>query len=232
MRCEDNVNVTHLCVSKVPFFNHLNDAEMLKIVNKSRHKNFKKGEAIYRADDPLEYLYIVHQGSVKIYQLFESGKEQLLRILEPGEFMGELALFTEKNLDNYAEAMENTEICTIHRDDMQALMKAYPTIAVKILEQFSNRLDKTEKLLGDLSTKDVETRMANYLLELAVRNNTAEIMLPMSKKDLASHLGTSQETISRRLSNFQSKGWIEQKGQRHIKIINQDALSAIVSAEV
>ena len=218
------IDVNKLCVAKVPFFNHLDDDEMMKIVMESTHKNFKKGEVIIHDGDPLDYLYIVHQGRVKIYQLFESGKEQLLRILEPGEFMGEMALFTKKNMDSYAEAMEKTEICAIHRDEMQKLMKEHPTIAIKILEQFSNRLDQTEKLVGELSSKDVEMRTATYLVELAEKKNVSEIILPMSKKDLASHLGTTQETISRRLSSFQTNGWIEQKGHRNITILDMEAL--------
>lgn len=229
--CDHNkgIDSKHLCVSKVPFFNHLDADEMLKIASMSRHVDFKKGEIIYHEGDPLEYLYIVHQGRVKSYQLFESGKEQLLRILEPGEFMGELALFTEKVLDNYAEAMAKTNICMIHRSDMQRLMQEHPTIAVKILEQFSSRLEQTEKLVGQLSSKDVETRTANYLIELSDETNTDEIILPMSKKDLASYLGTTQETISRRLSGFQTNGWIEQKGHRNIKLIDKQALADIVS---
>jgi len=228
--CESgSINKDQLCVSKVPFFNHLEIEEMLEVVETTTHFRFKKGEIIFRDGDPLEYLYIVHQGRVKNYQLFESGKEQLLRILEPGEFMGELALFTEKVLDSYAEAMEATEICAIHRHDMQKLMQEKPSIAVKILEQFSNRLDQTEKLVGALSAKDVETRTASYLLDLAEEKESKEIVLPMSKKDLASFLGTTQETISRRLSNFQTNDWIEQKGHRSIKIIDQDALSEIAS---
>jgi CRP/FNR family transcriptional regulator len=223
------IDSKELCVAKVPFFNHLDTEEMLEIVMVSRHLNFKKGEIIFGDGDPLEYLYIVHLGRVKIYQLFESGKEQLLRILEPGEFMGELALFTEKTLDSYAEAMEKTQICAIHRDDMQELMRTHPSIAVKILEQFSNRLDDTERLVGQLSSKDVEMRTASYLLRLADEKESAEIVLPMSKKDLASYLGTTQETISRRLSNFQTNGWIEQKGHRNIKILDKEALSELAA---
>src|SRR5690625_23126 len=94
-----------LCISKVPIFNHLESEEMLEILKKSTQMTFQKGEIIYHDGDPLEYLYIVHTGRVKIYQLFESGKEQLLRILEYGEFMGELAQYTEKVLDRYAEAL-------------------------------------------------------------------------------------------------------------------------------
>lgn len=221
------IDASKLCVAKVPFFNHLSDDEMFKVAERSTHKNFKKGELIIRDGDPLDYLYIVHQGRVKIYQIFESGKEQLLRILEPGEFMGEMALFASKEMDSYAETMEKTEICAIHRNDMQQLMKEHPTIAIKILEQFSDRLDQTEKLVGTLSAKDVEMRIATYLVELAEKNNSEEIVLPMSKKELASYLGTTQETISRRLSTFQTNGWIKQEGHRNIQIVNHKALKNI-----
>lgn len=214
-----------MCISKVPIFNHLNKEEMQEILAKSHQMIFSKGEFIYHAGDLLEYLYIVHIGRVKIYQLFESGKEQLLRILETGEFMGELALFSEKVLDSYAEALEETEICAIHRHDLQAVMSEHPAISLKILNEFSGRLEETEHLVGQLSANDVETRTASYLVKLAESRDTLDINLPMSKRDLASHLGTTQETISRRLSKFQTDGLIEQQGHRTIKILNLDKLS-------
>src|SRR5699024_15086 len=141
-----------------------------------------KGEIIYHQRDPLEYLYIFHRGWVKIYHLFECGKEQLLRILEPGGFMGELALFTEKVIDSCAEAIEDAEICEMHRNDIQESMKDYPAIPLKILSEFSNQLEETEYLVGQLSSKDVETRTASYLVKLAEERNTLDIVLPMSKK--------------------------------------------------
>src|SRR5699024_8084072 len=170
-----------LCISKVPIFNHLEPDEMLEILAKSSQMTFQKGEIIYHDGDPLEYLYIVHIGRVKIYQLFESGKEQLLRILETGEFMGELALFSEKVLDSYAEAIERTEICAIHKDDFQEIMQNHPTIPMKILSEFSNRLEETEYLVGQLSAKDVETRTASYLVKLFEAQESDQIQLPMSK---------------------------------------------------
>lgn len=226
--CHHDVeNMKHLCISKVPIFNHLEQEEMQEIQKKSKQKRFKKGEVIYYANDPLDYLYIIHKGRVKIYKLFESGKEQLLRILDPGEFMGELALFSEKEMDSYAEAIEDSEICAIHRDDIQDLMKTYPMIPLKILGEFSDRLEETEYLIGQLSAKDVETRTASYLVKLADNTDRLVLKLPMSKKELASYLGTTQETLSRRLSHFQTKGWIEQAGQREIKIIDLHALRTI-----
>lgn len=224
---DEVTDMKYMCISKVPIFNHLEQEEMLQILKKSRQKQFKKNEMIYRDEDPLDHLYIVHKGKVKIYKLFASGKEQMLRILGPGEFMGELALFTEKVMDSYAEAIEDSEICAIHRNDIQDLMKAYPAISLKILAEFSKRLDETEYLVGQLSVKDVETRTASYLVNLAEDTNTLSIVLPMSKKDLASYLGTTQETMSRRLSHFQSMQWIEQVGHRKINILNLHALNQV-----
>jgi len=223
-RHHDVEDKKQMCISKVPIFNHLEEKEMREILKQSQQMIFEKGEIIYHEADPLEYLYIVHRGRVKIYKLFESGKEQLLRILEPGEFLGQLALFTEKVMDSYAEAIEKSEICAIHRDDIQELMKTHPTIPLKILSEFSERLDETEYLVGQLSARDVETRTASYLVKLAEDTNTLNVILPMSKKDLASYLGTTQETISRRLSYFQTEGWIKQVGHRKINILDLDAL--------
>lgn len=225
----EQIDASKLCVAKVPFFNHLTDSEMFKVAERATHKNYHKDELILHDGESLDYLYIVHQGRVKIYQIFESGKEQLLRILEPGEFMGEMALFTKKEMDSYAEAMEKTEVCVIHRNEMQQLMKEHPTIAIKILEQFSSRLDETEKLVGELSGKDVEMRIASYLVELAEKTNSTQIVLPMSKKELASYLGTTRETVSRRLSTFQTNGWIDQDGHRNLELKNLEALKKIGS---
>lgn len=216
-----------LCITKVPIFNHLSRDEMLEILQTSRQMTFSKGDIIYRAGDPLEHLYIVHKGRVKIYQLFESGKEQLLRILETGEFMGELALFTNKMLDSYAEALENVELCVIHRNDFQEIMQTHPSIPLKILNEFSLRLEETEYLVGQLSAKDVETRTASYLIKLYEKSGNSNIRLPMSKGDLASYLGTTNETLSRRLSSFQMKGWIDQEGHRRIKINDIKALKKV-----
>lgn len=222
---DKGADVKQMCVSKVPIFNHLGSKEMREIMGKSREMIFKKGDIIYRQGDPLEYLYIVHWRRVKIYHLFDSGKEQLLRVLEPGEFTGELALFTEKGIDSYAEAIEDAEICAIHRNYIQESMKDYPDIPLKILREFSNRIEEIEYLVGQLSSRDVETRTASYLVKLAKEKDTFDIVLPMSRKDLAYYLGTTQETISRRLSNFQTKGWIERVGHRNIKLLNMTALA-------
>lgn len=115
---KNNNHAKKLCVSLVPIFNHLEHEEQVEVARTSRSQTYGKKDFIFQAGDPSEYLYIVHKGKVKIYNLSESGREQLIRILEPGEFMGELAVFTDEWLASFAEAVEPTEICAIHKSDL------------------------------------------------------------------------------------------------------------------
>src|SRR5690606_4658467 len=147
--------------------------------------SFQKGELMYRAGDRSDSLYIVNKGKMKIYRLSESGKEQLIRILQPGDFTGELALFRQGIHEAYAEAMENSQICQIKSEDLQPLLLKYPSISLKILSEFANRLDSAEKQTANVATEKVETRIAMFLVECLEQDQSASniIELPMSKKD-------------------------------------------------
>ncbi len=213
-----------LCISIVPIFNHLNPNEMQEIVKESYSSTHAKGQTIYQAGEKSDGLYIVHKGRVKIYRLSDNGKEQLVRILEPGDFTGELSLFNESVHDAYAEALEPVELCVMGRDNFQQFLMKYPAIALKVLTEFSTRLAKTEKQAASIAMESTETRIAIYLADLVEEQKRSDITLPMSRKDLASHLGTTPETVSRKLTDFEQAGWIQQSGQREIIILDLDAL--------
>lgn len=218
--------VTHEgCVSLVPIFNHLEKEEMDEIMAMTHSVSYRKGENIYRAGDQSDSLYIVSKGRVKIYRLSESGKEQLLRILQPGDFTGELALFSETIHEAYASAMEDTSLCKVKRSNLQGLLMKYPSISLRILAEFSSRLEKSEKQTTRFATEKVETRIAFFLIEcIDAESHSNEFVLPMSKKDLASYLGTTPETISRKLYELEEAGYIKQKANKKIEILDLEGL--------
>ena len=195
---------------------------MMEVARITSERTYEKGQMIYMAGDKGEKLYVIHEGKVKISRLSESGKEQVIRILEPGDFMGELALFSSYPLTDNAETLERATVCIIDGLAIKDLMSKYPTIALKVLEELSQRLEKTENLIENISLYGVEQRLVDTLLELA--NSKGEIVLKMSRKDLASHLGMSRETLSRKLSAFQDMGLIELIGHKKIVILNKEAL--------
>src|SRR3954447_22102204 len=133
------------CVSLVPIFNHLESEQMDEIMNTVQSAAFKRGEIIYHDGDRSDSLYIVNKGKIRIYRLSDTGKEQLVRILNVGDFTGELALFSNSIHESFAEAMEETQVCMITRSDLQEFLLKYPSISLKILAEFSNRLEQSEK---------------------------------------------------------------------------------------
>lgn len=211
------------CVSLVPIFNHLEATQLDEIMEMVQSRTYKKGEIIYYAGEKSNTLYIVNRGRAKIYHLAESGKEQLVRILNPGDFTGELALFQQSIHEGYAEALVDTSVCLIQSDDLQNSLKKYPAIAIHMMQELAGRLEQSEKQTTRFATEKVETRIALFLAE-CMDGDSPTIELPMSKKDLASYLGTTPETISRRLAHLEEAGYIVQKGQRKIKILDLDGL--------
>ncbi|MEA4900750.1 Crp/Fnr family transcriptional regulator [Desulfitobacterium sp.] len=216
------------CISLVPIFNHLEKEQMDEIMAVTYSVSFKKGENIYCAKDKSDSLYIVSKGKIKIYRLSESGKEQLLRILHPGDFTGELALFSETVHEEYAKAIEETSVCTIKRSELRKLLLKYPSISLKVLTEFSSRLEQSEKQATRFATEKVETRIALFLVEcMDNEKQSTEVVLPMNKKDMASYLGTTPETISRKLAELEETEYIKLISNKKIKILDLDGLLSV-----
>ncbi|WP_322996069.1 Crp/Fnr family transcriptional regulator [Castellaniella sp.] len=217
-------HIPALCVSRVPIFNHLPPDELAVIADKASMHSYESGQFIHRPGDPSNKIFIIHQGTIKVYRLADTGKKQLVRILSPGDFAGELSLFSATAHDSYAETMQASEICTIHRADVQELLLQYPGIGLHMLAELSRRLGSSEKQTAAITTVSINARLAQYLADQAERVNSAQFDLPMSRRHLASFLGTTPETISRRLGEFEDAGWILQTGQRQMTILDLDAL--------
>jgi len=213
------------CIEIVPIFSNLTEEEMLEIANITTEAKFDKGSYVYMANDLGGKLYVLHSGRVKISRLNINGKEQVLRIVEPGEFMGELTLLSNTPLTDNAEVLEKTLMCMIDGKKLKELMNKYPSIAFKVMEVLSKRLEQAESLIEKINLNTVEQRLALALLDLVNQKN--EITLNMTKGDFASSIGMSQETLSRKLTSFQDEGIIELIGQRKIIVKNINALKRI-----
>jgi CRP/FNR family transcriptional regulator len=199
----------------------------------SNHKIYNKGEIIFNSGDYFDYLFIVIKGRVKLSKISAMGKEQILKILEVGDFMGELSLFKNTVLTNSAEALEKTEICVIRSEKVREIIMQRPEIALKFLEKYAERIKHSEELIEQIGLRDVEQRIANYLIaeveknNIKSRNNKYVINLPVTKSVLSSMLGTTKETLSRKLSLLQDEGLILMEGQRKIIITDIESLRDI-----
>lgn len=214
------------CIESVPIFSSITEEELLKITAITTDRTYQKGDMVYLQGDEGGKLYVLHKGRVKITRLGMSGKEQVIRVLGPGSFMGELSLLSPVPMTDNAEALETTTMCMIDGKELKGLMLENPSIALKIIEELSRRLESVEELVEDINLLSVEQRLAQVLLKLA--GDGDEIVLRMRKSDLASQIGMSQETLSRKLSSFQEQGLIELEGQRKIRLLDRAGLEEIV----
>lgn len=210
------------CISRVPIFKTLSLEEMLEVADLIEPLYIDKDEMLISEGDPLGKLYILHTGRIKIYRITSGGKEQILRIVEPGDFIGETSLFSDTPSLDFAKAMLDSRMCVIDGRKLNDLMIKYPQITFKILNEMSRRLTKAETLIESISNDSVEKRIASAILDLS--DGKDSVTLNMSKGEFASSLGMSQETLSRKLASLQGEGMIILEGQKKIRITDRDGL--------
>ncbi len=229
MQCDHCCGSGECCVDKVPIFASLSWDEKEEIAEIATPRTYEKGEMIYMAGDKGGTLFVLHTGRVKLFRLSANGKEQVLRLVEPGEFIGELSLFSSLPLTDNAQALEHSTMCVLQGDRLKEHMAKYPSIAFKVMDELSRRLERAENRIETLSLSSVIKRVSEAILELSKGRD--EFLLPMTKGDLASQLGMSQETLSRKLAALQEEGLILLKGHRRITIMDRSGLEATAQEE-
>ena len=222
--------MTDTCVSRVPVFASLSSQGQRRVAGLARPIHLKARESAYSAGDHFSQLMVVHTGRVKIFRLSGDGSEQIVRVLGPGEFTGETSVFTGQRPDDYATALDDCRLCVFRHDDLKALIRQHPELGLRILATVSERLSDTEHRLNSLTTRDVESRLAGYLLGLPStwRDLVATVNLPLAKKDVASLLDTSPESLSRALSSLAGQGLIVIGEGRSVSITQPDRLQRTV----
>ena len=215
-QCESHAK----CIEHVPIFASLNLEERIEIAEIASSRSYEKGDTVYMAGDKGGTLFVLHTGRAKLFRLNANGKDQVLRLVEPGEFFGELSLFSSLPLTDNAQVLEATTMCTLQGERLKELMAKYASIAFKVMDELSRRLENAENRIETISFSSVTKRVTDALLDMS--QGKEEILLPMTKGDLASQLGMSQETLSRKLTALQEEGLILLKGHR--KIILKDKL--------
>lgn len=221
-----------LCVARVPLFRGLSRAEQERVAELARPVRTERGEAVYTAGSDVSQLMVVHTGRLKITRVSADGHEQIVRILEPGDFVGESALLTGERPDHHAVALEAGSMCVFRHADVGGLIGRHPSVGMHMLQEISARLGEVEARLASVISGDVSSRLADYLLGLPARRvpGGLTVELPLPKKDIASLLDTTPESLSRQLRRLGDSGVIEQHPRGRITLTDLDALLAL-SAE-
>lgn len=198
--------------------------------DKEPKKSYKKNEFIYFTDDTADQVFFIHEGAVKVASYTEEGNEIIQAILQPGEIFGELAVYGEEKRNEYAQAVEDTELCIMSRDQVIDLMRDVRGFQAFLNRLMGERIIFTQKRLESLLFKDAKTRIAEYILEQAERygrHKSGKVTLKnyLTHQEIANYTGTSRQTVTTILNEFRDNEIIE-FDRKKIVINNLEAFEA------
>lgn len=207
------------CVKNVPIFRNLKDKEVQKISNLIEQKSYDRQDVVFHEGDPVDRMLIFRRGRVKLIRYGEDGREYLLDILLPGDIYGGDQLFSQSKYTETGIALDDVGICTIKSDSLKEEIVKNPQISFDIMEYLNDKMTDYRDTLKIVGTKDALQRIILFLLDRERRLQSVEIR--MTQEEIGNAIHLTKETVNRKLSELQKRGWIEIHGKKNIKIIDE-----------
>jgi len=213
---------------QVDLFSGLASAEVRRLGELVDTELREQGEVIYRVGDLSDTIYVLKSGKIKLSRTSEGGKEMILYYIRPGEVFGEIAITGQELRNGTATVVEDAFMCSIRRDDLEEYLGRIPGLALEFSRIIGRRKQQIESRVIDLVSKDVRTRLAQALSELATDFGCEEergtlIDLPLTQSDLAQLVGSTRETTSTVFNEFRRNGLVDSEG-RSIWVLDPEAL--------
>lgn len=186
---------------------------------------FKKGQPVFQEDSMPTGVFCISEGLVKVTKLGSNGKEQILRIAKPGDFVGYKSLIKGSRYRASAVAIEDSSICHIPKAIFMEILNENVEFYQQIVHLLCDVIDNAETKITDIAYKPVRGRIAEALLVLDKAFEDKE-QITLTREDLAGLVGTVKETAIRIISEFKHEKLIE-INKRSIKIINPEGLIKI-----
>lgn len=203
----------------------------LEVLHENRKSRlYKKKHDIFREGEYPNHLYFIESGKIKTIKTNEEGKELITTIYSAGDFFGYEALLENQDHPDSAEAMEDSYIISIPRDEFNELVYTNREVAKKFIEMLSNKVTEKEQKLLNLAYNSVRQRTAEALIEISRKFNPEDksgFALSISRDDLSNMVGTATESVIRVISDFKEEGLIESQNSKLV-ILNVDKLEQVM----
>lgn len=177
-------------------------------------RSYKRGEIIFWQGDPCAGLYIIRQGSVKLFKLAPNGRELIMNVYEEGDSFNEVPVFDEgKNPINVA-TLEDSEIWLVEAQAIQRLVNEKPELAHAVIRNLCSNLRMLVGIVEELSLLQVTNRLARLLSRLPQEQLDGPAAQRLTQDQLAARLGTVREVVARSLRELERSGAIQVAGRR------------------
>jgi CRP-like cAMP-binding protein len=199
----------------------------------AHHKNieFKKGELVFQEGEPVDGIYFVQEGVVKVHKQWDEEKDLIIRFSTPGDFLGHRGLGKDSVYPISATALTAVTVCYIDLDFFQASLRVNYSFVSQLLQCFADELYEAEKRMRDLAHMQVKGRTAQALLALREKfgsTSDGAIGFTLSRQDLASYIGTTYETVFRIMNELVKEGFVSLDG-KDIRLLEPSRLSLLAT---
>ncbi len=211
-------------------FSALDNPELSAFAGRAVVRRFSPGELLFSEGEPCAGLYVVAAGRVRIFKTSPAGREQVLTIEGPGSSIAELPVFDGGAYPASAAAVDEAQLLFVSRSDFRACCLEHPEVALKVLQVVGVRLRRLVGIIEELSFTTLRHRLIAWLLREAQAHGRATpegtvFELGISHQELAAHIGTVRELVSRNMARLQSQGLIRAQG-REITILDREGLES------
>lgn len=215
-------------------FCDLSPADVGAMSHSKIHRMLRRGETVYCEGDEPAGIYCLYDGAIKIFRNGRDGREQILRLVRPGEIFGYRALLSAQPHTNSAAALDEVSLCHVPRAMFLSMAAEKPAFSFKLLELLSGELRNTQNRIVDLAQRSLRERLAEALLLLrqtfGFQSDGVTIDTRMTRIEIAEIVGAATESVIRQLAQFEREGLVELNGRR-IKILTADGLLEAANAD-
>lgn len=198
-------------LTTISLFADLNRSQLVKLSNIINLKEYKIDDFVFVEGSISDVFYIILEGKMKIVKSSIDGKEKILEIMTKDDFLGEMGIIEDKPRSASGIAITPLKLLLIERENFLRLTRENPIIALKIIAELGKRLRKANKDIELLAFFDVESRLKELFERMAVNSEDSDgnVLEKITHQEIANHIGTSRETVTRLINKLLEKEMIE-----------------------
>ncbi len=215
------------CQFREVVFSTLDDNKILELCRFKEEHSYRKGEIINHEGEKITDFKYLKSGLVKLFRRTSDGKEQVITITRPFEFVSNLSIFSEDKYKYSVSALEDSIVCSVRLDFIRELFLKNGEFAISLMTRISKITDKIISQTLDIRLKNLAGRVAFVLLYFTNDIYKSRVFdLPVSRKEIADYIGMSSANVIRTLSDFKRDGIIKVYGKT-IEVVDINKLEII-----
>jgi CRP/FNR family transcriptional regulator len=219
---------------RTALFGELNEAELAALSERAVERRLCRNEVLFVAGDEAAGLFVIVEGALRAFREGVDGREQVIHVERAGATIAELPVFDDKPYPSTVAADEDSAVLFLDKREVKSLCLKHPEIGLAALKLLAGRLRKCAERVEALSLREVDQRLARWLLtEARARgkrtDGSLELTLVLTNQQIAARIGSVREVVSRALARLQQNGLILVEGRR-VLITNEEILGVFAES--